>query len=143
MGHLACVFRLSGLTNGRPTCSFLPKRMNYVLCSHGQEETLQHLFFECEFLQSCWSALHIVWNLSLSLMDMIKQQHSQFPYSCYMEVIILGTWAIWIHRNGIIFNGEQISLPRWKKDFKEMISLCKHRANPSLELALNAGLRTL
>jgi hypothetical protein len=46
--------------------------VNYVLCSHGQEETLQHLFFECEFSQFCWSVLHIVWNLSLSVMDMIK-----------------------------------------------------------------------
>jgi hypothetical protein len=34
------------------------------MCSNGSEETLKHLFFECEFVQSCWTTLHIVWDLS-------------------------------------------------------------------------------
>jgi hypothetical protein len=111
--------------------------VNCVICSHDHEEAIQHIFFECEFSEPCWSTLHIVWDLSLSVIV------SHFNYSCYMEVTILATWAIRIHRNGIIFNGEQTSLPRWKKDFKELILLCKHKAKPSLELSLHTWLTYL
>jgi hypothetical protein len=44
-----------------------------VLCNHDSEETLKHLFFECEFAQSYWTA-HIVWDLSLPVLEMIEQQ---------------------------------------------------------------------
>jgi hypothetical protein len=33
---------------------------DYIMCSHGIEETLKHLFFDCEFAQICWTSLHIV-----------------------------------------------------------------------------------
>jgi hypothetical protein len=41
------------------------KRMNFqsvncVLCSQGAEETLKHLFFKCEFAQSCWTTLRVL-----------------------------------------------------------------------------------
>jgi hypothetical protein len=37
-----------------------------VMCSSGAEETLKHLFFECQFAQLCWTSLHIIWDLSLT-----------------------------------------------------------------------------
>jgi hypothetical protein len=52
--------------------------VNCVLCNHGCEETLKHLFFQCEFAESCWTALHIVWDLSLPVLKMIEQQKRQF-----------------------------------------------------------------
>jgi hypothetical protein len=78
------------------------------MCSRGSEETVKHLFFECEFAQNCWMALHIVWDLALPVVDMIEQQRSQFPSDCYMEVIMIAAWVIWIHQNYFIFNNELI-----------------------------------
>jgi hypothetical protein len=99
--------------------------VNCVLCNHDSEETLKHLFFECEFAQSCWTALHIVWDLSLSVLEMIEQQKRQFLSGCYMEVIMMAAWVIWIHRNNIIFNNASICLAQWKHEFRELFFLCK------------------
>jgi hypothetical protein len=43
-----------------------------VMCSQHVEETLHHLFFECEFAQMCWTTLHQVWDLNLPVVEMIK-----------------------------------------------------------------------
>lgn len=33
-----------------------------ILCGLHIEETLEHLFFECQFSTECWSSLGITWN---------------------------------------------------------------------------------
>jgi hypothetical protein len=104
---------------------------------------MKHLFFECEFAQACWTAIQIIWDLSLPVADMVQEQRSQFPSSCYMEVIILAAWSIWIHRNNIIFNNGQISFARWKGEFRELFLLCKRRAKPSLQADMSAWLASL
>jgi hypothetical protein len=74
-----------------------------VICSSGAEETLKHLFFECQFAQLCWTSLHIIWNLSLPVLEMVVDGKTHFQYSCYMEVIMLETRAIWINWNKLHF----------------------------------------
>jgi ubiquitin C-terminal hydrolase len=117
--------------------------INCIMCNKGVEETMKHLLFECEFAQLCWTALHIVWDLSLVVDDMIIEGKRNFGNICYMEVIILATWAIRIHRNNFIFNSEAISFARWKKNFRELFLHCKHRAKPSLEADMTAWLSPL
>lgn len=34
-----------------------------VLCSDGEEETIAHLFFQCDFAKACWDKLGITWIL--------------------------------------------------------------------------------
>jgi hypothetical protein len=114
-----------------------------VLCNLDTEETLMHLFFTCEFAQLCWTALHITWDLSLSLVELIEEGRAHFQYACFMEVVILALWCIWIHRNNSIFNGFQSSLPRWKKEFQELFLLCKHRAKASLAEDMSSWLSSL
>jgi hypothetical protein len=114
-----------------------------VLCNMDMEVTLMHLFFTCEFAQLCWTSLHITWDLALSATEMIEEGRGHFQYACFMEVVILASWCIWIHRNNLIFNGVQLSLPRWKKEFKELFLLCKHRAKDSLEVDMSAWLSSL
>jgi hypothetical protein len=48
------------------------------MCSHVEEETQTHLFYDCEFAQMCWASLHIVWDLSLEVVDMIEDGKRQF-----------------------------------------------------------------
>jgi hypothetical protein len=47
---------------------------NCVLSSNDLEETQKHLFFEYDSRSLCWTTLHIVWDLSLPVVDMIEQQ---------------------------------------------------------------------
>jgi len=42
-----------------------------VLCNTGSEESSFHLFFECNFSQSCWRSISINWNLNLPPLDMM------------------------------------------------------------------------
>jgi hypothetical protein len=104
-----------------------------VLCSCGIDETVKHLIFECEFAQLCWTLLHIIWDLSLPVIEMIEEQKGQFPNGCFMEVIIMASWSIWIHRNSIIFDNQQLSTSGWKKEFNDLFIICTHRAKPGLE----------
>jgi hypothetical protein len=86
-----------------------------VMCSHEEEETQKHLFYDCEFSQMCWASLHIVWDLSLEVVDMIEDGKRQFQFGCFMEVVIIASWTIWIHRNNFIFNGMLPSFPQVEK----------------------------
>jgi hypothetical protein len=45
--------------------------------------------------------------------------------------------------NNFIFNDEQISFGRWKKEFKDLFNLCKHRAKAALEHDMAAWLASL
>jgi hypothetical protein len=114
-----------------------------VLCNLDIEETLMHLFFTCEFAQLCWTSFHIFWDLLLSVVEMIEEGRAHFQHACFMEVVILALWCIWIHRNNLIFNGIQLSLPRWMQEFKELFLLCKHRAKDSLAEDMSAWLSSL
>jgi hypothetical protein len=91
----------------------------------------------------CWTALHHVWNLSLSVVEMIEDGKEQFTHACYMEVVILASWAIWIHRNNLIFNNVHISFGKWKHDFRDLFLLCIHRAKSDLVEDMTSWLSSL
>jgi hypothetical protein len=44
-----------------------------VMCDSGEEETIEKLFFECEFAKECWAAINIVWDISLPVLDRYTQ----------------------------------------------------------------------
>jgi hypothetical protein len=54
-----------------------------------------------------------------------------------MEVIMMAAWAIWIHRNNIIFNNAVVCLAHWKHEFREF------RAKASLESSMVSWLASL
>jgi hypothetical protein len=80
---------------------------------------------------------------STPVIEMIEEVRCHFQYTCFMEVVILASWCIWIHRNNLIFNSVQLSLPRWKTEFKELFLPCKHRAKDSLGADMSAWLSSL
>jgi hypothetical protein len=85
---------------------------NCVLCSLGVEESLIHLLFECPFSKCCWSLLNIQWDTSLSSQDMLIKGRRHFNSPIFIEVLIVGGWTIWCHRNAAIFDGAVVSLGR-------------------------------
>ena len=43
-----------------------------VMCDSKEEETIEHLFFECQFAKECWATINFVWDLSLPLSGILK-----------------------------------------------------------------------
>ena len=67
-----------------------------VLCGLDAEETLQHLFLQCQFAKQCWQIIGIDIPSDADFPEVMfflwDTLHSQF----FMAVIILVCWAIWI-----------------------------------------------
>jgi hypothetical protein len=52
----------------------------------------------------------------------------------FMNAIIIMSWAIWITRNDLIFNGIQPTILGCQRTFLKEISLVKHRVKLGLGL---------
>jgi hypothetical protein len=74
---------------------------------------------------------------------MIEDGRRNFQHACFMVVTVIAAWSIWIHRNNFIFNGVQTSPSRWKKEFRDLFNLCKHRAKAELEMDMTSWLSSL
>lgn len=69
-----------------------------------------HLFFTCSFSRWCWTFLGVQWNANLDIMEMVIQARRDFGLKIFREIIIVASWAIWTHRNEVIFDGVPLSL---------------------------------
>ncbi|KAF8690975.1 hypothetical protein HU200_040736 [Digitaria exilis] len=70
-------------------------------------------------------------------MEMIIHSRRDFQSKVFREIIILVVWAIWTHRDEVIFDGVPLSLRRWRSIFKEEFRLIIYRAKPPLKLELD------
>ena len=57
-----------------------------------------------------------------------------------MEIIILGSWAIWISRNDKIFENITPSFDGWKHIFFQELKLLKYRIKKKYEAQFSAWL---
>jgi hypothetical protein len=122
------------------------------LCDQGQE-TVQHLLCTCIFARQFW---HIILsplgfgNLSPSgdeisfpewWRKVCKKVHKS-KRKRLNNVIILGAWCLWTHRNKAVFNGENPSLSTGRRVFLDEL-VCwskagsKHLEILDLEVVLN------
>ena len=82
-----------------------------VLCTQPPtEETLEHLFFKCDFAQACWFSLNLSIDTDDELFITLEHFKHQLGVNFYMEIIILMSWCIWVSRNDHIFQGIQPSI---------------------------------
>uniref|UniRef100_A0A0A9A8H9 Uncharacterized protein n=1 Tax=Arundo donax TaxID=35708 RepID=A0A0A9A8H9_ARUDO len=49
-----------------------------------------------------------------------------------MEIFSAAAWNIWLQRNGIIFDGKQPDVNRWRISLKHDLVLLGHRMNATL-----------
>jgi hypothetical protein len=103
-----------------------------VLCNPCVEETLEHLFLNCNFARSCWASLNLFIPLG-DPFDVLVSFRQQLNLSFFMDVIIIMSWSIWMARNDLIFNGQQPSLQSVKACFRKEFALVIIRAKPSLK----------
>jgi len=70
-----------------------------VMCDSKEKETIEHLFFECQFAKECWATINFVWDLSLPLLDRYTQARE--THSSLSSLI--AAWELWKARNDKVF----------------------------------------
>jgi hypothetical protein len=103
------------------------------LCSSGDEETLEHLFFSCSFSASCWAILNINWNGGLQRIDKIIEAKSNFQGSIFFEIFTIAAWGIWKQRNNWIFKNINPSRASWKARVIADLELLRFKVNQNLQ----------
>jgi hypothetical protein len=114
-----------------------------ALCEDANVEDFIHLFFACDFSQRFWWNLNLEWNTELPIFDMILDGKRRFNISCFMEVLMAGSWTLWNKRNRLIFDGDDVDMQNSIILFKDTFSLIRHRAKPSLKDGMSQWLDTL
>jgi hypothetical protein len=100
---------------------------NCGMCSNNVLETVQHLFFECEFASHCWEFINVHWDASVRLSQNYMTAKATFTGPCFFEVFACAAWNIWKIRNELIFNHMPISIARWKVCFQSDLLLHQYR----------------
>lgn len=114
-----------------------------VLCVSNAEEDILHLFFECPFSQACWIFLGINWDTSLDHQLMFLRAREDFGSIIFREIVILVMWALWAHRNNIIFDGASLSFASWKRNFLSDLNAVTLRVKPLLKDKINLFVSSL
>ena len=83
------------------------------------------------------------WNNDLSRIDLLIDGKQRNNFDCIKEVIITGCWSLWIHRNKIIFDTQNLDIHECYRIFKETFALVMHRAKPSLKEGMQQWLDSL
>lgn len=65
-----------------------------VMCDSGEVETIDHLFFGCEFAKECWATIHIDWDVSLPLLDRNTQACEAHSIPFFVEATLIAAWEL-------------------------------------------------
>jgi hypothetical protein len=74
-----------------------------VMCNSGEEKTIEHLFFECEFAKECWAAINIIWDMSLPLLDRYTQARETHSIPFFTKTTLIAALELWKVRNDKVF----------------------------------------
>lgn len=96
---------------------------NCVLCTSGEEETFDHLFFGCCFARSCWDKLGLIWTNDEDIHRRIMRTRQLANNPCFTEIFLIAAWEIWKVRNRKIFDGVPATFARWLRNFKAEVAL--------------------
>ncbi|WVZ61798.1 hypothetical protein U9M48_011614 [Paspalum notatum var. saurae] len=88
----------------------------------GVPETTAHIFLECPFAVSFWTAINMSQVLPPDVRGLLSMPRpSHIPAARFSAFIQLCCWRLWKRRNELVFKGEEQSLPT-------MLSECKNDA---------------
>nr|TKW09984.1 hypothetical protein SEVIR_6G136800v2 [Setaria viridis] len=102
------------------------------LCILQKRETVNHLFFRCNFAKACWQQIGVTYVSTRSYWNIIEQIKHKLEVPFYMEIIILIIWSIWTTRNNWLFNDLDPFTMNCKQKFLDEFSALLLRARPSL-----------
>jgi len=94
-----------------------------VMCDAREEETLDHLFFECQFAKECWATIQIDWDVSLSLLDRYTQAREAHTIPFFTEATLIAAWELWKVRNDKVFQRRDPTPSLWLSNFINQCNL--------------------
>ena len=116
---------------------------NCAVASRASEETLHHLFWGCPFAKMCWNYICPTRTQNLSILEAFQDLKDKLQLPFFMEIIILGSWAIWITRNNKVFENITPSFQGWKNIFFEELKRLSYRMKQKHVDAFRAWLEAL
>lgn len=116
---------------------------NCQVCALQIEETAEHLFLQCPFAQDCWGSFNLETVENGDLFGNFEAFRIQLDSRFFMETIILICWTIWVARNELIFNANQMNLTECKSFFFKEAKLLGFRVKDSLSIQFNQWLQAL
>jgi len=102
--------------------------INCALCQGTVEETIEHLFLSCPFSAQCWNLVSVDIENQTDMLQAVYSIKTQVSSPFFFELTVLMTWAIWITRNNLIFNGIQPQINTVKEIFEKEIRILSLRA---------------
>lgn len=109
--------------------TFFLEEYSCVMCNSDSIEARDHLFFHCPFAKTCWRALAPTADLmGFQGLDCLMHLRERIGKPFFMEIILMGLWAIWKTRNAFIFQQRTPSLYHCRAIFKEEMLWLKLRA---------------
>jgi hypothetical protein len=115
-----------------------------VMCDALVHEDRDHLFFNCQFAQTCWDILQIKWDDSvLDIHDRIMKARQEAGLFFFMDAFIVATWEVWKLRNTVIFDAVQPSTQLWTWKFKDQFLLQLQRFRDDRRLVISQWLESL
>ena len=94
-----------------------------IMCTTGEQETIEHLFFDCPLAQSCWARIGVNWDSTIQLLDRLTQARTSHTIPCFAETVLIAAWELWKVRNDKVFQRHDPALPRWLGNFKSQCLL--------------------
>ena len=103
-----------------------------LLCRRPPEETVEHLFFQCEFSRACWEKLGITWPSQGNRLQLLHATKSSWNGPMFMDIFIVASWSLWKERNNKHFRGVAPTIDGWAKSFKLYFGMMRHRIKEAL-----------
>ncbi|KAF8665227.1 hypothetical protein HU200_054123 [Digitaria exilis] len=74
---------------------------------------------------------------------MLLRARERFGLTIFREIIIMAIWAIWTHRNSIIFYNTTLSFATWRRTFTKGMKAVTSRAKPLVKESIKTWLSSL
>lgn len=65
-----------------------------VLCFDWEDETIDHLFFDCLFTKRCWGKLQINWTNDADIHERIIHSINLAGMPFFMEIFLIAAWEL-------------------------------------------------
>jgi hypothetical protein len=93
------------------------------MCNRGEEETIDHLLFDCPFAKECRAIIHFDWNDTLQLSDRLVHAGQVHNVSFFTEASLIEAWELWKMRNDKVFQRHDPTPSVWLANFKNQCFL--------------------
>ena len=90
---------------------------NQQCCFCHENETIQHLFFDCRFARMVWVLVYAAWGIPKphNMPSMCGSWLNRIPKE-YKPLVLLGAaalcWSVWRCRNGVVFDNKNLPFCR-------------------------------